>query len=337
VHFLVPEQRAEYLAPDLDPRVHVSALPLAPWHRPLRQARDCRAVVRAVRELDPGVVHLQQGHHLFNLLLRALRDYPLVVTIHEPSEWRRPRRGPRRRPQRLLEVAFRRADQLIVHGEAVRSAVLRRGRYGAPVHVIPRAAPSGLARGGGGAPGGPPTVLFFGRIWPYKGLDQLVRAEPLVAEAVAGLQTVIAGEGEGLGRYRRLMVDPRRFDLRDRFIPRAERDELFAAASVVVLPYVDASTSAVIPLAYLYGKPVVVTSAGGLAEDVEDGRTGLVVAPRDHEALARAITRLLADPALARRLGEAGRRKLETDCAPAAVAARTLDVYARAMGRRAAA
>src|SRR3954451_18055514 len=72
VHFLVPEGRAGYLAPDLGARVHVSALPLAPWHRPLRQAGDCRGVVRRVRELDPDVVHLQQGHHLFNLLLRAL-------------------------------------------------------------------------------------------------------------------------------------------------------------------------------------------------------------------------------------------------------------------------
>ena len=123
------------------------------------------------------------------------------------------------------------------------------------------------------------------------------------------------------------MADPSRFTIINEFVSIERRGELFAAADVVVLPYIEASQSGVIPLAYAAGKPVVVTAVGGLPEAVEDGRTGLVVAPRDERALADAVVRLLDDPVLARELGAAGRRKLDAEWSPARVAEQTLRVY----------
>jgi glycosyltransferase involved in cell wall biosynthesis len=323
---MIPDRKVDYLRPDLDSRVSISSFRFSPFYRPLRQARDCWEVTRRIHELRPDVVHLQQGHHMFNLFLRRLRRYPLVVTIHEPSE-RRARHGRHRRPQAIIDRGFRRASRVILHGEALRSAAAERGVDPSVIHVIPRPAPRGgevVAREDSA------TVLFFGRIWPYKGLEYLIEAEPLVAAAVPGLRTVIAGEGEGMARYRRLIRDPARFDVRNSFVSRELRDELFAKASVVVLPYVDASTSAVVPVAYLYGKPVVVTSAGGLTDDVDPGRTGLVVPPRDHIALAAALIRVLRDEGFRQELGRAGRRKLEVEFAPDLIARKTLEVYALA-------
>ena len=325
VHLLVPANKVDYLRPDLGSGVLVSSFRFSRFYRPLRQARECWEVTRRVRRLQPDVVHLQQGHHMFNLFLGRLRRYPLVVTIHEPTE--RPNHGPRRRPQPILDRGFRRAGRVIIHGEALRSAVAARGVDPSVVHVIPRPAPRG---GEVAAEEEFPTILFFGRIWPYKGLEYLIEAEPLVAAAVPGLKTVIAGEGEGMTRYRKLMGHPERFEVRNHFVSRELRDELFAKASVVVLPYVDASTSAVVPVAYLHGKPIVVTSAGGLTEDVDAGRTGLVVPPRDHRALAAALIRILRDEHLRHELGRAGRRKLEQEFAPDLIARRTLEVYALA-------
>jgi glycosyltransferase involved in cell wall biosynthesis len=65
----------------------------------------------------------------------------------------------------------------------------------------------------------------------------------------------------------------------------------FAAADLVVLPYVDATQSGIVQMAFGFGVPVVTTTVGGLGEAVQDGRTGLLVSPRDHEALATAIIR----------------------------------------------
>lgn len=327
VHLMVPADKAGYLGPDLDSRVQIASFPFSGFYRPLRQARECWELTQRVRGLDPDVVHLQQGHHLLNLMLGRLRRYPLVVTIHEPSEHHRPRHGPRRPPQFVLTLGFRRANGVIIHGEALRSAVVARGVDPAAIHTIPRPVP----RSSGAVDGeNSPTVLFFGRIWPYKGLEYLIRAEPLIAATVPTVKTVIAGVGEDLRRYRDLMSNPERFDIQNHFVSREQRSELFARASVVVLPYVDASTSAVIPLAYLHQKPVVVTSVGGLADDVDAGRTGLVVPPRDPVALAEAVSRILRDDGLRDELGRAGRRKLVMECARDLVARRTLHVYALA-------
>ncbi len=83
------------------------------------------------------------------------------------------------------------------------------------------------------------------------------------------------------------MADSSRFSIINEFVSIERRSELFAAADVVVLPYVEASQSGAVPLAYAAEKPVVVTAVGGLPEAVEDGRTGLVVAPRDERGAGR--------------------------------------------------
>ena len=75
----------------------------------------------------------------------------------------------------------------------------------------------------------------------------------------------------------------------DRYIPNEEVGLYFSAADVVVLPYVEATQSAVVQIAYGFHKPVITTSAGGLPESVEAGRTGLIVEPGDSEALSDAI------------------------------------------------
>jgi len=73
-------------------------------------------------------------------------------------------------------------------------------------------------------------VLFFGRIWPYKGLEFLIRAEPYIAEAVPDVRIVIAGEGENFARYRAMMGDPGRYVIRNEFVSDAERSQLFSEA-----------------------------------------------------------------------------------------------------------
>jgi glycosyltransferase involved in cell wall biosynthesis len=259
-------------------------------------------------------------------VLPVLRRRGLVVTVHDVSHHPGDRAS-QRTPQRVLERGWALADHLIVHTESVREAVrVRYHRDPETVTVIPHIAIGGspAATDGDGR-----TILFFGRIWPYKGLEYLIRAQPRISERIPDARIVIAGRGEDMQRYRELMRAPERFSVINEFVSAERRGELFARAAVVVLPYIEASQSGVLPIAYAYGKPVVVTAVGGLPETVEDGVTGVIVPPRDEHALADAVVRLLADPARAREMGAAGRRKLEREWSPPVVAEQTLAVYER--------
>jgi glycosyltransferase involved in cell wall biosynthesis len=176
-----------------------------------------------------------------------------------------------------------------------------------------------------------PIILFFGRIWPYKGLEYLIRAEPLITSKVPEAKIVIAGMGEDFERYSRLMVNPDRFEVHNQYVSDETRTELFRRASVVVLPYVEASQSHVISIAYRCGKPVVATRVGGLPEMVDEGETGFLVAPRDVDALADAIVRLMQNEKLRRQFGMNGMRKVNLECAPDLVGRMTRVVYRRAV------
>ncbi|HTO10738.1 MAG TPA: glycosyltransferase, partial [Candidatus Binatia bacterium] len=104
---------------------------------------------------------------------------------------------------------------------------------------------------------------------------------------------------------------------------------LHAAADVVVVPSViPDALSRVVLEAMAAGRPVIGTRVGGTPELIEDGESGLLVPRADPAALAAAIERLLDDPALAARLGEAARRRVETRFAPEASVDRLLALYA---------
>jgi glycosyltransferase involved in cell wall biosynthesis len=331
LHLVVPASTYDYVRDDLDPRIRVEPFALPRLRQPCRQAAMCRRLIGLVERIRPDVVHLQQGHAWFNYALPRLKRYPLVVTVHEVRYTGRPRNGERSFPQPVVKRAFHAADELIVYGRAMRPALVAEGVAGEHVHVSRRALPA-LAREIESERADEPRVLFFGRIWPYKGLEHLIAAEPYVAARAPDVRFVIAGAGEGFDRYRSYMRDPARFEVHNYFVSRDLRDRLFAQAAVVALPYVYASTSAVVPIAQLHRRAVVATRVGGLPEAVEHGRTGLIVPPADPGALGEAIADLLTDPDRCRAMGEAGRRDLESRSSPDIVAEETLGVYERAIG-----
>jgi glycosyltransferase involved in cell wall biosynthesis len=329
VHLFAPERVAGYAAGELRPEVEIRPFAWPRVYHPLAQLRAARALVARIHSLDPDVVHLHQGNHMLNLLLRGLGAFPLVVTVHEPSLRHRARHAHRRPPEFTIGMAFRRADRVIVYSEVSRGPVVGRGVAEELIHVIPRATPAavdGTADRQTGA-----TILFFGTVFPYKGLEDLIQAVPAVARAIPEVTLVVAGQGIGHDRYRRLAAGSPQVRFEQRFVPRVERDELFRRASVVVLPYLDATTSGVVPVAQLFAKPVVATDVGGLGEQIGGG--GVVVPAGDGGALAQALVGLLNDEALRERLGAEGRRKLERESAPEHVAAQTLAVYDLARAR----
>ncbi len=139
-------------------------------------------------------------------------------------------------------------------------------------------------------------LLFYGFVRPYKGLDLLIEAMgKLKGEDI---QLTVAGEfwegeEETQLQVRRLGID-NQVELRPRYQTQQETAELFERADIVILPYRSATGTGVVPLAYHYNTPVIVTRVGGLPDVVEHGLTGWIVDPQDPTALAvllRSISR----------------------------------------------
>jgi SAM-dependent methyltransferase len=152
------------------------------------------------------------------------------------------------------------------------------------------------------------VLLFFGFVRPYKGLRCLIEALPEILREI-DVTLLVAGEfWENRANYERLIRDLNLEDhvrIVDRYIPNEEVPTYFMACDAVVLPYVGASQSAVVQLAYEFGRPVIATTAGGLPDVIEDGSTGSLVPPNDSHALARAIVVFFR---------EAGRSAMEQHC-----------------------
>ena len=290
------------------PEVILDSLGPVSWH----------AVVARARTADVAVV--EWWHPFFAPALGAIaaglrrRGVPTIFVCHnlDPHE-------PIPGGAWLAARALARAAGFVAQSERDRArlAVAYPGR---PIAmVLPPAEPPVQCPHGGnraacaaalGVPAAARRLLFFGYVREYKGLPTLVEAMRWVAPDV---QLVVAGEiyHQGADHYRALATRlgvGERVVLLDRFLAADEVGCCFHASDLVVLPYWDASQSAVVPLAMACGKGVVATRVGGLPDLVEDEVTGLLVPPRDAAALAAAIARALDRAPL---LGRAARKAAE--------------------------
>lgn len=138
------------------------------------------------------------------------------------------------------------------------------------------------------------NVLFFGRISPYKGIEYLCEAMKKVREQIPDATLTIAGGGNfyfDIKPYKQLGY----IEVHNHYVEMEELAELLNRCELTVCPYTDATQSGVIMTSYSLGKPVVATNVGGLPEMIEEGKTGLLVPPRDSNSLADAIIQLLKD------------------------------------------
>ena len=138
------------------------------------------------------------------------------------------------------------------------------------------------------------VAVYFGFVRRYKGLDTLLGAWPNV-RARRPVRLIAAGEFyEDPAPYRALAAaagGDNVVRLMEGYLADPDVEALFKAADVVVLPYRGGTQSGVTHVAFALGVPVITTNAGGLAETVSPGVTGLVVPPEDETALAAAIVR----------------------------------------------
>ena len=253
-----------------------------------------RRLVRRVEELDPDVVHIQWlalPRYDLRWLRRLARRYPTVLTAHDVV----PRKV--RRVELWLEV-LRTVDRVVVHSRRAVRQLVELGIEEDRVVTIPHPvfdAPPGRTL----APPRGRTLLFFGLLRHYKGLDLLVRALPSVARRVPDVRLVIAGDPVEPVEFIRALAGELgvadRIEWRLEFVPDPEIPELMERAAALVLPYRKIDSSGVLATAFGHGRPVVVSDVGSLGELVRDFDAGVVVPPEDVPALADGCVALLTD------------------------------------------
>jgi glycosyltransferase involved in cell wall biosynthesis len=291
----------------------------------VRDLNACRAIPqlrRELRELRPSVTHIQDCVSNDPRLAVAARLLPgrYAMTVHDveihPGDVK-----PARLQIALWRLLIRNAGLAFVHADSLRERMLDLRLTSAPIVVVPH----GLDDADGRPLPESPSLLFFGRLSRYKGLSVLLDALARVWAVHPETTLTIAGEGE-LPDHPTL--GDARVRLRSGYIPDAQVPELFADASLVVLPYLEASQSGVGSLAKSFGRPLVASAVGGLPDLLSDG-SGVLVEPRQADALAGAIIELLADRARLEQLANAGLRSAHGDASWQAVAALTTEAYAR--------
>jgi glycosyltransferase involved in cell wall biosynthesis len=289
--------------------------------RSLAAVRQTAALRRLCARRHPDFVHLQDSvaNDPRLALASGIPGRRYVLTVHDPVTHPGDAISP---PAiRAIKRRLRRgASLLIVHSEALAEELAASGGARAPIEVLPHGA--GEAEF---SPPPPDSLLFFGRMSYYKGLDVLLDAMPRIWERRPDTTLTVAGEGE-IAPHEALL-DPR-VSVRRGYLAEGDLPGLFAAATCVVLPYRQASQSGVGSLAMQHGRAVIATRVGGLPELVGE-EWGRLVEPEDVGALAEAVLEVVGTPGLAERLGRRAAQRVAEEIGWRAVAARTLGLYRR--------
>jgi glycosyltransferase involved in cell wall biosynthesis len=178
------------------------------------------------------------------------------------------------------------------------------------------------------------TVLFVGRLDRSKGVPVLLAAARLVIKEHPSVQFVLAGASHPTLPQVEIDSLIRDYDLESHVnqtghLSSEELARLYREASVCILPSYYETFGLAALEAMAYGKPVIATHAGGLAEVVEDGKTGLLVPPDDADALAMAMIELLGNPTRRTEMGNAGYERAREKFQIEDNVKATLDVYER--------
>jgi len=258
----------------------------------------------AIKATKPDIIHINSSHPLLIMMLPLLsRKFKIVATVHDAV----PHPGTDKNLRKHLErrAAIRNARIIFVHREKIRSQLIEHNAFLKKVNILitPHGDYNLFSTFETDAIPEPATLLFFGRISRYKGLEYLIDAVSLIRDRHPDLRVIIAGGGDPGKRVSAAFNDTV-YEVHNRFIDDTEIADFFTRSTIVVLPYIEASESGVIQIAKVFKKPVVSTRVGGIPEAVMEGKTGLLVDPEDPAALAEALDSLLSDEDLRKQMGE---------------------------------
>jgi alpha-maltose-1-phosphate synthase len=291
---------------------------------------ELRSMINYIDDYNPDVIHFVNDHPWNNLILLKFKyKYKMVLTCHDPN----PHLGERNKfILKLFKLStshqLTRVDRIIVHGNNMVEELKKQNISSKKIDVVPHGDYQFFTNYSPSIDETDNSILFFGRIKPYKGIEYLIQAEPLISKVLTEYKIVIAGEGD-ISKYSKYIENDGKFEIINRYIDDFEVSLLFNKCKIVVLPYIDASQSGIVPIAYAFKKPVVATNVGSLPEIVDNEVTGFLVPPKDSKALAVAIIKLFMNDKLGVKMGENGYLKMKNELSWDNIADKTIEVYAK--------
>jgi alpha-maltose-1-phosphate synthase len=219
------------------------------------------------------------------------------------------------------------ADKIIVHAESLKKHLIAKGINENKIHVIQHFGYKYLLEDN--VLSTKPEewlpnryVLFFGNITPWKGVEVLIDAAKIVRRQLGkNFNLVVAGEPyegyRGIPFFKRLEEEDHKYvKILDRYITSPEIPRIMNSSSFLVLPYnntFQSSASGVIPLAYTFSKPVIVSRIPSLVEYVEHDKTGFIFDVKNSQQLANYILELITNPAKCTEMGKKAYQKMIKD------------------------
>ena len=256
-----------------------------------------------IMKLDFNVLHFPGSHPWLLLILLVLRKKRIVCTIHDV----RSHDG----EESVLSSFTRRAmlffsTLIFVHDKYSKGFLVRNDDIPSrKICVIPHGMFGHFGTAEVDVKG--EYILFFGRISYYKGLKYLIKCAPYIKVRDNLLPIKIIGAGD-LGKLHLLIKiqNITNFSFVNQYVPKEKIAKIFKRSLMVVLPYISATQSGIIPMSFSFGKPVIVTRVGGLPEVVTDMKTGIIVDPKNSLELVKAMKKLINNPKLRKKLAEKG-------------------------------
>lgn len=265
--------------------------------------------------------HFISGSATVTMLAARLAGLPYSFTLHGPADLIEPRRW--RLDEKIARAEFVACISHYARSQAMLQSAAEDWVKLRIIHC--GVMPERYRPGDKGEEG--LHLVFVGRLAPVKGLRVLLEALEEAAKRVPGLRLTIVGDGEeraALEALARPLGDLVRFT---GYLSQDEVSEMLASADAVVLPSFAEGVPVVLMEAMAAEVPVIATRVAGVAELVEDGVSGFVVPPGDPAALVEGIVALASDAGRRKKMGKAGRVKVEAEFDVRREAARLLSLF----------
>ncbi len=310
-----------------------------PRQRQLKNINFVKHLSRLIKGWKPDIVHVMSESNIWlNMLVPMVRPIPVITTIHD-VQFHPGDHSSRRVPKIFANTLARWSRAIIVHGSGLRDQAIQELSIDAhSVYIAPHPPLRHYFEVARKNKFSKPRdnvfrVLFYGRIYEYKGLRYLLDAAPLVRAEVPNLRVVIAGTGDDFSKYRDHIKDPSYIEVHNRFISDLDTARLFAEADLLALPYIEASQSGVLMMSIPFGLPVVATEVGEMSNQVRSIKNGLVVPPADKLSLAAAIIQLAVDTNFRKQCSENARAAMTGQYSLQQLSLRMLSIYQQVISR----